>query len=80
MHAEPETTGAAAAPRCDFRGAPRAVLYAGLRGRPFEAPRAWDIRRCSSAACGILGLDPMLLEGQEIDAVAAAQARARAFR
>jgi SAM-dependent methyltransferase len=46
------------APECPLCGGPGARLYAGLRDHVEGAPGAWDVRRCSGPACGLLWLDP----------------------
>jgi 2-polyprenyl-3-methyl-5-hydroxy-6-metoxy-1,4-benzoquinol methylase len=45
-------------PACPVCGTPGPVAFAGLRDRLYDAPGAWDLRRCDGAACGAFWLDP----------------------
>ena len=44
---------------CCLCGSPGIVLYKGLTDRLFDVPGRWGFRRCSSADCGLVWLDPM---------------------
>lgn len=46
-------------PQCYSCGSTGVLLYEELRDELFSAPGAWSLRRCESADCGLLWLDPM---------------------
>jgi 2-polyprenyl-3-methyl-5-hydroxy-6-metoxy-1,4-benzoquinol methylase len=47
---------------CYLCGSPGIVLYEGLTDRLFDIPGKWGFRKCSSAGCGLVWLDPMPIE------------------
>jgi 2-polyprenyl-3-methyl-5-hydroxy-6-metoxy-1,4-benzoquinol methylase len=49
-------------PDCYLCGVAGVVLYDGLTDRLFGAPGRWRLKRCPSASCGLIWLDPMPLE------------------
>lgn len=55
MRAEPR-------PRCLFCGSLGEVLYEELRDNLFSAPGTWSLRKCRTAGCGIVWLDPMPID------------------
>src|SRR4030042_6610609 len=50
--------------RCPMCGAKGALLYCGLKDRIFSTKGVWNLRRCESASCKIIWLDPIPLEGE----------------
>ncbi len=49
-------------PQCHLCGALGNVLHTGLRDFTFDAPGEWTLKRCPTAACGLVWLDPFPLE------------------
>lgn len=49
-------------PRCHVCGSPGAPLHGPVTDRIFSTPGEWYLRRCRSAACGLVWLDPMPVE------------------
>jgi SAM-dependent methyltransferase len=49
-------------PTCYACGGSGELLYTGQPDRVFFAGGTWSVRRCRTAACGLLWLDPMPLE------------------
>jgi len=48
-------------PVCGSRGG---ILYSGLEDLLFDAPGAWNMKKCNSPVCGTLWLDPMPVEDE----------------
>lgn len=51
-------------PACPICGSPGGPLYRGLTDRIFNAPGAWNMRKCDNPDCGTLWLDPMPEEAE----------------
>lgn len=49
---------------CESCGTRGALVFAGLRDHMFGSPGEWNLRRCTSAACGLVWLDPKPLPEQ----------------
>ena len=49
-------------PDCPLCGAAGRQLYVGMTDRVFNAPGAWNMRKCPNPDCGSLWLDPMPVE------------------
>ena len=49
-------------PDCPVCGSPGSLLYRRLTDQVFNAPGAWDMRKCDNPNCGTLWLDPMPAE------------------
>lgn len=50
------------APRCLLCGNAGRVLYDNLKDRCYAAPGVWSLRKCESASCGLIWLDPVPIE------------------
>ncbi len=50
-------------PNCYMCGGRGSLLYQGLRDRLFGAPGWWDLKKCPSAECGLIWLDPIPTPG-----------------
>lgn len=46
-------------PSCCLCGSPGVLLHQEMTDRLFGVPGVWGVRKCSSARCGLLWLDPM---------------------
>lgn len=51
-------------PNCPICGSVGDPLYRGLTDQIFNAPGAWDMRKCHNSDCGTLWLNPMPLEAE----------------
>lgn len=49
-------------PSCPLCGTPGTLIHIGMADRLFQVPGKWNSRKCESADCGLVWLDPMPLK------------------